>query len=147
MKYNYKCVVSKNGKRYYKNVSGKWKRVSNKVGEKAEKGKRKYRMNAGDQNWVDSIIRYLEVGGAVPVDGVPFKNYIIRTLFHNIPDDHRRDAAAPEEIIRLNEEEIRWLNNQDPGFKIELINIILHHHGLPGVNMGELWEEIYGVID
>ena len=43
MKYNYKCIVAKNGKRYYKNVNGKWKRVSNKVGEKAEKGKRKYR--------------------------------------------------------------------------------------------------------
>ena len=44
MKYNYKCVVAKNGKRYYKNVKGKWKRITNKVGEKAEKGKRKYRV-------------------------------------------------------------------------------------------------------
>ena len=43
--YNYKCVVAKNGgKRYYKNVSGKWKRISNKSGEKAEKGKKKYGM-------------------------------------------------------------------------------------------------------
>ena len=23
--YNYKCVVAKNGRKYYKNVSGKWK--------------------------------------------------------------------------------------------------------------------------
>ena len=45
MKYNYKCIMSKNGgKMYYKNVRNKWKRISNKVGEKAEKGKRKYRM-------------------------------------------------------------------------------------------------------
>ena len=45
--YNYKCVVAKNGsKRYYKNVSGKWKRISNKSGEKAEKGKKKYGMGA-----------------------------------------------------------------------------------------------------
>ena len=29
---------------YYKNVSGKWKRITNKIGEKAEKGKRKYRL-------------------------------------------------------------------------------------------------------
>ena len=41
--YNYKCVVSNKGsKRYYKSVGGKWKRVSNAVGMKAEKGKRKY---------------------------------------------------------------------------------------------------------
>ena len=42
MNYNYKCIVSKNGKRYYKNVRGKWKRISNAVGMKAEKGKKKY---------------------------------------------------------------------------------------------------------
>ena len=47
MKYNYKCVVTKNDKRYYKNVSGKWKRISNKIGEKTEKGKKKYRVNEG----------------------------------------------------------------------------------------------------
>ena len=46
MKYNYKCIVSKNGKRYYKNVGGKWKRITTKIGEKAEKGKRKYRMKS-----------------------------------------------------------------------------------------------------
>ena len=44
--YNYKCVVSNKGsKRYYKRVggkNGKWKRVSNAVGMKAEKGKKKY---------------------------------------------------------------------------------------------------------
>ena len=41
--YNYKCVVNnKGGKQYYKNVGGKWKRISNKLGMKAEKGKRKY---------------------------------------------------------------------------------------------------------
>ena len=41
--YNYKCVVARNGmKMYYKNTRGKWKRISNKVGMKAEKGKRKY---------------------------------------------------------------------------------------------------------
>ena len=45
MKYNYKCVVAKNGKRYYKNISGKWKRITTKIGEKAEKGKRKYGMH------------------------------------------------------------------------------------------------------
>ena len=44
MNYNYKCIVSKNGKRYYKNVRGKWKRISNAVGMKAEKGKKKYGM-------------------------------------------------------------------------------------------------------
>ena len=44
----YKCIVSKNGKRYYKNVSGKWKRITNKVGEKAEKGKNRYRMEGGE---------------------------------------------------------------------------------------------------
>ena len=33
MNYNYKCVVSKNGeKMYYKNVKGKWKRISNIMG-------------------------------------------------------------------------------------------------------------------
>ena len=42
--FNYKCVVSKNGtKMYYKRVNKKWKRISNKVGMKAEKGKKKYR--------------------------------------------------------------------------------------------------------
>ena len=43
MNYVYKCVVARNGsKQYYKSVGGKWKRVSNKSGMKAEKGKRKY---------------------------------------------------------------------------------------------------------
>ena len=41
--YNYKCVVAKNGtKIYYKRVHNKWKRIGNKVGMKAEKGKKKY---------------------------------------------------------------------------------------------------------
>ena len=48
MNYNYKCIVSKNGKRYYKNVRGKWKRISNAVGMKAEKGKKKYGSGGGD---------------------------------------------------------------------------------------------------
>ena len=43
--YNYKCIVSNTGKRYYKNVGGKWKRISNKLGMKAEKGKMKYGMD------------------------------------------------------------------------------------------------------
>ena len=52
-KYNYKCVVSNKGsKRYYKSVGGKWKRVSNAVGMKAEKGKRKY-ANGGDKSEED----------------------------------------------------------------------------------------------
>ena len=43
MIYNYKCVVSKNGsKMYYKKTNNKWKRISNKLGMKAEKEKRKY---------------------------------------------------------------------------------------------------------
>ena len=47
--FNYKCVVSKNGtKMYYKRVKGKWKRISNKVGKQAEKGKKKYRI---DEEW------------------------------------------------------------------------------------------------
>ena len=41
--YNYKCIVTKNGvKMYYKRVKNKWKRISNTIGMKAEKGKRKY---------------------------------------------------------------------------------------------------------
>lgn len=44
MKYNYKCVLSNGNKRYYKNVNGKWKRITNKVGAKAQRGKRTYRM-------------------------------------------------------------------------------------------------------
>ena len=41
--YNYKCVVSNIGsKRYYKSVRGKWKRITNVAGMKAEKGRRKY---------------------------------------------------------------------------------------------------------
>jgi hypothetical protein len=47
MKYNYKCIISKNGmKMYYKNVNNKWKRISNKMGEKAQKGKKIYRMKS-----------------------------------------------------------------------------------------------------
>ena len=42
--FNYKCVVTKNGvKMYYKRIHNKWKRISNKLGKNAEKGKRKYR--------------------------------------------------------------------------------------------------------
>ena len=41
--FTYKCVVAKNGsKMYYKRVKNKWKRISNSLGMKAEKGKRKY---------------------------------------------------------------------------------------------------------
>jgi hypothetical protein len=47
MKYNYKCIVAKNGnKMYYKQVNNKWKRITNKIGEKAEKGKMKYRASS-----------------------------------------------------------------------------------------------------
>ena len=56
--YNYKCVVAKNdGKRYYKNVSGKWKRISNKSGEKAEKGKKKYKFTDSEEvaDWYKGI--------------------------------------------------------------------------------------------
>lgn len=45
MKNIYKCIVTKNEKRYYKSVKGKWKRISNKMGEKVEKNKRTYRVN------------------------------------------------------------------------------------------------------
>ena len=51
--YNYKCVISKNGnKMFYKSVGSKWKRISNKLGEKAEKGKMKYRVasSSGQSN-------------------------------------------------------------------------------------------------
>ena len=49
--FNYKCVVAKNGtKMYYKRVNSKWKRISNKVGQKAEKGKRKYMGNGNDND-------------------------------------------------------------------------------------------------
>ena len=47
IQFNYKCVVTKNGnKMYYKRVKRKWKRISNKVGMKAEKRKKKYRDNS-----------------------------------------------------------------------------------------------------
>jgi hypothetical protein len=58
MKYNYKCILAKNGKRYYKNVGGKWKRISNKIGEKAEKGKKKYRVEEKN-DFSSSIIHSL----------------------------------------------------------------------------------------
>ena len=45
MKYNYKCIVSNGNKRYYKSVNGKWKRITNKSGAKAEKNKRTYRLS------------------------------------------------------------------------------------------------------
>ena len=50
-KFNYKCVVTKNGtKMYYKKTKGKWKRISNAVGMKAEKGRRKYRTICDEKN-------------------------------------------------------------------------------------------------
>ena len=49
--YNYKCVVTKNSKRYYKKVSGKWKRITNKIGEKMEKGKKKYNFIMEDDDY------------------------------------------------------------------------------------------------
>ena len=49
--FNYKCVVAKNDtKMYYKRVHNKWKRISNKVGMKAEKGKKKYKTNGKNNN-------------------------------------------------------------------------------------------------
>ena len=46
--FSYKCVVSKNGRRYYKKVNGKWKRISKKIGEKMQKNKKKYMMHSGE---------------------------------------------------------------------------------------------------
>ena len=52
--YNYKCIVSKNGtKTYYKRDKSKkgkmsWKKMNQKSGKNAEKGKRKYKKGLGD---------------------------------------------------------------------------------------------------
>ena len=56
--FNYKCVVAKNGtKMYYKRVANKWKRISNKTGMKAEKGKKKYTWEKDEvfNNWYDDL--------------------------------------------------------------------------------------------
>ena len=56
-KYNYKCVVNNtSSKRYYKNVRGKWKRITNAVGMKAEL---KYRA-AGDRGVMTDKTRCYE---------------------------------------------------------------------------------------
>ena len=48
--FKHKCVVTKNGtKMYYKRVDNKWKRISNKLGQKAEKGKKKYKINKNEE--------------------------------------------------------------------------------------------------
>ena len=57
--YNYKCIVAKNGtKKYYKKISKKWKRISNSLGKKAEKGKKTY--NFADIN--QAFLWYKGVG-------------------------------------------------------------------------------------
>ena len=64
--FKHKCVVTKNGtKMYYKRVKNKWQRISNKVGMKAEKGKRKY-MN-GEKKAVVIGEKKAVVIGAGPV--------------------------------------------------------------------------------
>ena len=55
--FNYKCVVNKNGtKMYYKRVNKKWQRISNKTGQKAEKGKKKYRVKKTNSDFIDNFI-------------------------------------------------------------------------------------------
>ena len=59
--FNYKCLVSKNGsKKYYQRVGGKWKRITNKMGMKAQKGKRVYKTEfweKSDEERIDSMVR------------------------------------------------------------------------------------------
>ena len=53
----YKCNVDKNGKkRYYQKFNGKWNRISNDAGEKAEKGKKKYRSNGESSDMKECAI-------------------------------------------------------------------------------------------
>ena len=56
--FNYKCTVAKNGsKMYYRKVAGKWKRISNTLGMKTEKGKRKYMLTDEELQKIPSLIK------------------------------------------------------------------------------------------
>ena len=59
--FNHKCTVAKNGnKMYYQKVGGKWKRISNKMGMKAQKGKRLYKMNGEDKKEQEAKTQAIE---------------------------------------------------------------------------------------
>ena len=80
--YNYKCIVTKNGtKMYYKRVKGingmKWKRISNKVGMKAEKGKRKYNTTGCTNSKADNY------NIQATVDDGTCRNYVVTDIKPN----------------------------------------------------------------
>ena len=57
--FNYKCVVNKNGNKvYYKRVQNKWKRISNKTGQKAEKREKKYKTPQFENNLIKKKFRH-----------------------------------------------------------------------------------------
>ena len=98
MNYNYKCIVSKNGKRYYKNVRGKWKRISNAVGMKAEKCKKKYEVPSGTTGPNDNLFSY-EVFQAMGdcSDLGPEHRGLLACVSRTARDTMNRELPDPEE--------------------------------------------------
>ena len=88
--FNYKCIVSKNGnKMYYKRVGGKWKRISNKLGKNAEKGKKKYEILKDeihkdeipkDEILKDEILKDEILKDEIPKDEIPKDEKLIADL-------------------------------------------------------------------
>ena len=102
--FNYKCVAKNGNKMYYKKTKGKWKRITNKVGMKAEKGKRKYKMKMVTNNLITRINKNIEAWDII-LDC--FKNTEIdETNEHTIQRDCEKIAKCIEDkretLISLN---------------------------------------------
>ena len=135
MKNIYKCIVSKNEKRYYKSVGGKWKRISNKMGEKMEKNKKKYRVEekTGDKKLEDlpeELIRKIaglsDEHKALLASSSGKLNRVTQPLLNL---DRKNDIA---DNIKIEEEYIETLQRQ-----MEDANDASHDHG--GAGYMDLW--------
>ena len=158
MKYNYKCVVAKNdSKMYYKRISGKWKRITNKAGEKVEKGRKKYRMYSGvtephskqklifgNEEWVRMFASELQDRGANPQINMNYPivgletidNYIKRRfrLYYQLFSGHQpfRGHTYLDENhnVIFPEELIEWNPTMELDLKERFILQVLEYYHL-----------------
>ena len=119
--YNYKCNIAKNGRKiYYKRVNGNWKRISNNVGMKAEKGKRKYMIGSDYDVYVtgnlihepiefDKSLNNYEID-ALNIEWKKYREKIYKNYFFTRTNDEDKTILPTfDENDEFNEIILGWL--------------------------------------
>ena len=130
--FNYKCTVSKNGtKMYYKRVNKKWQRISNKVGMKAEKGKRKYsvyisnpidlkyRINISDLNFVKQEEK---LGGIEDVHNLGILKKLADEIFEKLEDELKNFRQKNEEFLNKEDYNLYHTDRYKPKYEDRELN-------------------------